>query len=617
MKKIFLALSVFFSVPLFASMEPISFIWSWQVIVVISLFAVTFTLLFIEVFPAHLTLLASAILLLIIGIVEPKEFIRGFTKEVIFTLGFLFIIARTLEINGILDLISPLVLPKSKWHVSQLCRLLFPLAGASAFLNNTPIVLLFTPLIRNWAIEGGRYPSKFLIPISYAAILGGVCTLIGTSVNLVVDGLLRELDLGESIHFFDLAWVGLPCAIIGIFFIATIGYHLLPKRKDPKGLLESHTKEISAEFSLQEKCELNNKTIKEVSAIYFKGSQVIEILRNKHAIDAPTSQERLQENDHLVFLGNVEQITALHSIDGLVSITDPTFSLHSSSLNYTEVVVSFTSSLVGKTLSKVSFRKNYGASVMAIFRAGYLLRGKLSEISLHAGDTLMLLSSEEHFSIERCYNDFYVTTIQKAPAKASFKKLIIPLLLLVGMIFAFLKGVPLLYASFGAATCSFVLKKISFKEMKKAVQWNILIIIASAYVLGQGIMVTGLADGIAQGIVPLLGTNPYFLIGGILLLTLLFTEVITNSAAALLVFPIGIEVISLAGYQTPIAYKAVAIAVAIGASSSFITPIGYQTNTIVYGPGGYRFFDYVKVGLPLTALVWLVATMIIPNVWAF
>ena len=597
--------------------ESVPFVWTWKPIFTLCLLIVTFVSLIKEKFPADFTLFGAALLLVLCGIVEPKDFLKGFSKDVLFCLAFLFILARAIELNGFLEMSKAYILPKSKRPFSCLLRLMAPLAIASAFVSNTPIVLIFTSLVRKWALENKTFPSKYLIPLSYATILGGVCTLIGTSVNLVVDGLLRSLDIGESIAFFDLAAIGIPCAIVGILFMATIGYHLLPKRKDPSSTVQEYTRETSHEFIIDAGCPLIEKQIKEVSKTLFKGALIIEIYREHHCIEAPRSSEWLEEGDRLVFLGTLESFHALQTIPNLRPKQDPSFSLDAESGHFSEVVISFTSSLIGRTLEKVNFRNTYQASVIALFREGKPVQEQLSTVPLHAGDTLMLLTAADHFPAEKYTNDFYLTKMENKKTSINLFKVLWPVGILLMMIIVVLSGVPLLYASLGAAILAFVSKSISFKEMGNAVQWHILLLISSAYVLGQAVVVTGLADWIAMNFLPLLGSSPFLIIGGILALTLLFTEVITNTAAALLIFPIGVEMMLLSGYNTPMAYKAVAVTVALGASCSFATPIGYQTNTIIYGPGAYKFLDYARVGLPLTCIIWLMGSFLIPLIWPF
>lgn len=601
-------------VPLLSEQEALG----WQGWLTICVFIVVFISLVKESLPPDITMLMGAGVLVVAGVIAPKDFLKGFSQDIIITLAMLFIIARALEINGILNLVAKRALPKGQKSVGKLLTIMMlPLSIASAFLNNTPIVLMLTPVIRKWSLEKGLSPSKFLIPLSYATILGGACTLIGTSCNLVIDGLLRSIHPAGGLNFFELAYIGVPASIVGFLYMSLLGHRLLPERLDPTTAVLEQTREFTSEFLISSNCVLHGKTLEEAGRKYFKGENLVEIERGSVIIDSPERGEKLLSGDRLVFAGDIETIAELHGIKGLRSLADFHFQLDVTSSHFAEVVIATTSSLIGKTLKRVGFRRYYGASVLAVYRQGKRVYGRVGDIVLQAGDTLMLLSGKPWEPKSMYNNDFYYIKIsEKLPLFHPVSGSVV-IGILVGMITAATMGFSMMTASLTAAIAMLVTKNISIREARMSIRWNLLVLIASAFAFGNAMQNTGVAGYIATLILSVVGDNQYLLTAGIFATTLVATEAITNNAAALLIFPIAIQVGRLSGFDSPESLKAIAITVAMAASCSFITPIGYQTNTIVYGPGGYKFTDYAKVGLPLSLLIWALATCLIPMIWPF
>jgi di/tricarboxylate transporter len=587
----------------------------WRGWFTITLFFIIFTALVKELFPPDLILLVGAAILVVTGVIKPEDFLRGYAQDVIVILAMLFIIARALEINGILSILAGYALPRVKRSMRRLLTMMLPLSAASAFLNNTPIVLLLTPVIRKWALERKMRPSKFLIPLSYATILGGSCTLIGTSSNLVVDGLLRTSNGGVGFTFFELAYVGVPFVLVGYLYMAFVGHKLLPERVDATTAAAREMRAFTSEFVVKGGCPLIDRAIGELTAKYFKGQQIIEIERGQMWINAPTDEEVILEGDRLVFISDIETVARLHGIEGLSSTADPHFKLDVTSSHFSEVVIASTSSLIGKTLRASSFRKNYGASVLAVYRQGKRVSGDVGSIMLRAGDTLMLFCGEEWGKGITYNNDFfYMKYGEKVPVFRLARGMRV-LVILIAMISAAVAGVPMMTATLVAVFALFVTKSISIRDARMSIRWNLLVLVGSAFSFGDALRITGVANVMGQIILCFVGTNQYLFIALIFLITLIVTDLITNNAAALLLFPIALQAMKLAGFSSSYAVKAVAVTVAIAASSSFVTPIGYQTNTIVYGPGGYKFSDYMRVGIPLSVILWILGTFLIPTVW--
>lgn len=587
----------------------------WEGWVTIIMTAGAFALLVMEMFPPYLVMLSCSAVLTIIGIIDSRDFLSGFSQDVVFTIGMLSIVARSLEVNGILRYVAQKGLSKCSNGVRDLIRILVPTLVVSGFLNNTPIVLILTPVIRQWAADNDLKPSKYLIPLSYATILGGTCTLIGTSGNLVVHGLMRRIDPSAGFSFFELAWVGVPCCVVGLIYLLFFAQRLLPERDDPVSKLKKETPDVMGEFLVKDDCELVNMTVLDAASEAFHGALLVEIERGGHLIDSPGPYMRILVGDRLIFFGEVDQIAALHLITGLQTTADPHFQIDSPSLHISEIVVSAASSFIGKTLKRINFRLSYGASVIAIYRQGRRLTGRVGDQVIQAGDVLMLISSEPWRGADGYHANYYCVRFNRRvqPIKPTRVWLILPIMLaMVGI--AIMTG-KILVAGLFAAFVMLVTRCVTSKEAQQAVAWNLLVLIASCFAVGAALMKTGVAELLASLVLSIVGTNPYALIAGIFLLTAVFTECMTNSVAALLLFSIAYGAVTLAGYESLSAMKAVGVTVAIASSCSFVTPIGYQTNTIVYGPGGYYFGDYFKVGLPLTIAIMLITIFSVPQLW--
>ncbi len=584
----------------------------WFTIVV---FVLTFLGLVTEIKPPAITMLIGTGILLISGVISPTQFLEGFSNEILLTIAMLCIIVRSLEVNGVLEAVGKKVLIKSKNFAFQMLSMCVPVATASAFLNNTSIVLLMTPIVRKWSLKNKLSPSKFLIPLSYAALFGGACTLIGTSTNLVVHGLLRRYSPELGFGFFELAYVGVPCALAGLFYLVTFCRYLLPDRLDPASAVSEETREFTAEFIVGPDCPLVNKTIKEGARRYFRGELLIQIERNENAIDSPSPDLVIFVGDRLVFVGDINQIAELHAIRDLKSQADPHFKLDVSSSHFSEVVIPTTSLLVGKTLRRINFRNTYGASVMAVYRQGWRVLGNVRDIILQAGDTLMLLSGEPWLGANFYNKDFYYIRHHEKlvvfnPWRAGFV-----ILTLLGMVIAASMGTSIMIASMATVFLLFATRSITFREAQNSIMWNILLLIACSFALGRAMETTGVAAYLAEIILALVGSNPFMLVGGIILMTIICTELMTNNAAALIMFPIAITAAKLAGYHSLEAVKAIGVSVAIGASCAYAVPTGYQTHMMVYGPGGYKFTDFFKTGVFMDLMIWLIATSLIPRIW--
>lgn len=592
-------------------------LFGWQGWLAIIIFALVFIFLVIELFPPDLTMVMGSGALVICGIITPQHFALGFANPILITLIMLFVIVKSLEVNGALTFFSKKLMPKTNGTYKQILKLMSPLSFTSAFLNNIPLVLMMTPVVRKWASDQGKPPSKFLILISYATILGGACTLIGTSSNLAVDGMLKTVNAGRGLKFFELAWIGVPCLVAGYFYLLLIGRHLLPKRENTQTLAPSQIDQFANVLEVAEDCPLVGKSVALIDEKYFKGVlRLIEIERDGVIYYAPSTRETIKPNDKLIVLADAEELLDIQAIKGLQVITHKHHDFDYASSHLFEAVVSVGSSFVGKTIQSIDFRNRFNATILGVYREGKRIEKNLRTITLYPGDTLVLLAKEDwemHFSLRE---DLYILAGSKQKMSIFIPKRCIWIFtVIVLMIIAAGLGVSIMIASMVAAFLLLIFRSLSIAQARSSIHWDLIILIGSAFSLGHGLIITGVADYLAKGFLSLVGYNPHLFIGGIMLITLIVTELITNNAAALLVFPIAFEATNIAGYHSPTALIAVAVTIAVGATYSFITPIGYQTNTIVYGPGGYKFIDYAKIGLPLSCIVLVISALLIPKIW--
>ncbi|MGE3954389.1 MAG: SLC13 family permease [Parachlamydiales bacterium] len=590
---------------------------AWQGWLTLAVVLLVLVFLTKEVISPAIVMLVGASILMVTGVVTPSEFLSGFGQPILFTLAMLFVVVRAVWANGILDFVARYLFPKKGGYRRSLFSMMVPISGVSAFLNNTPIVLMMTSVVRRWALDRGEAPSRYLMFISFAAIYGGMCTLIGTATNLVVYGLLRAINPAAGYGFFELALVGIPGLVIGYLYMLTLGAQWMPERREPTLSAAAETREFIAEFRVGRECALVGKTVQEAARGYFAKEYLIEIGREGELIASPAPDELIREGDRLVLAADVSEIAKLHALPGLTSLADPKFKIDPSSSHFAEVAVALNSWLVGKTVKSALFRSRYGASVIAVYRQGKRVPGPVGDAVLHAGDTLLLLANRP-WTVQREFaTDLYPVVDSRAVPVFTPRRVIWVSAVLIALVIAATAGVPMIIVSACAAALLLITRSVTLREAVQGIDWRLLLLIASAFGLGGAIQKTGVAELLARGVLQVVGAHPYWLIGAIFLVTMIVTELITNVAAALILFPIALETVQLAGFDSVTAIKAVGITVAIAASSSFLTPIGYQTNTIVYGPGGYHFLDFARLGAPLSVAQLAVATLLIPTFWSF
>ncbi|MDT8396885.1 MAG: SLC13 family permease [bacterium] len=573
--------------------------------------------LVLEILSPDVILFTALAALFLTGVLTPEEAFNGFSNKGMLTVGILFIVAYAAQSSGILELFAGRLMGRGKGLRRSMFRITVPVAALSAFLNNTPIVAMFTPAVRDWARARGLSPSKFLIPLSYASIFGGVCTLIGTSTNLVVNGLLQQ-ELGRSMTMFELAWVGIPAAAAGIVYFALVGHKLLPDHRDPVEDLLDSGREYLVEMDVREGCPLAGRSVLSAGLRNLQGLFLVEIVRDGDSLAPVKPADRIHAGDRLIFTGLVNSIVQLKKIPGLVYSGEATLArdLRSSGGGrIVEAVISRSSPMLGKTIREGKFRSRYNAAVLAVHRSGERIRSKIGDIKLKPGDTVLLLTGDDFIPTWIRSREFYmISKVSDIPALNRIRAAV-SVLALAGMVLLAATGVmPIFNAAILAAIVLIFSRCVTPLEARRAIEWNVLIVIACAFGISKALDKTGVAALFADTIVgSVKSLGPIGVLGGVYLVTSLLTEIITNNAAAALVFPIAISAATQIG-SDPMPFV---IAVAIGASASFSTPFGYQTNLIVYGPGGYRFRDFLKVGIPLNIIFMIVSLVVIPMVWKF
>lgn len=590
---------------------------SWEMVLVLTLIVCMLVCLILEVARPGMIIFSVLVILLVSGILTPKEALSGFSNEGMLTIALLFIVAGAVQKSGVIDHITERWLEKSHSYSGAMVRFLVPISMISAFLNNTPIVVTFTPIIKNWCEKRGISPSKFLIPLSYATILGGTITLIGTATNLVVHGMLLDYGL-EGFSMFTMSVVGIPVTIVGLLYLFTVGKKLLPNHKGFRQQVKEDAKEYIAEMNVESSFPYVNQSVKNAGLRELNDLYLVEIIRKKERVSSVRDSTIIQAGDRLIFSGKISTIAELQNVKGLKLRTGSDLELDdlkNGSTYLIEAVVSHQSGLLSKSLKQAQFRSRYDAGVIAIHRHSERIQGKVGDIILKPGDSLLLLAGADFIGKYEQSNDFYVVShldvpqVWKQPAWKSWSSI---LLLVMMIIFVSIGWLTMLKAMALAVVLMLVMKVISAEEIKRNMQYDVLLIIASSLGIGVAMTKTGLADVISSSLIAV--GNPIGTIGILVivyLITSIFTEFITNSAAAALMLPIGLELAKRLQLD-PIG---IAVLIAIAASASFITPIGYQTNLIVYGPGGYKFRDYVKIGTPLHFLVMATSLVVIYNVW--
>ncbi|MFO0947678.1 MAG: SLC13 family permease [Planctomycetota bacterium] len=568
--------------------------------------------------------LGGLTILVVSGVLTMPEALAGFSNEGVATVGIMYVVVAGLRDTGAIGWLSSYLLGKPKSLNGAMLRLMVPVAGLSAFMNNTPLVAMMIPAVADWTKRYRLPVSKFMIPLSFATVLGGLCTLIGTSTNLVVNGLvMREYredptaleGLAKGLGFFDPAWVGVPLSIAGIAYLLVAARWLLPNRTSVINQL-SDPREYLVEMMVEAQSPLVGKTIEQAGLQHLPGLFVIEIDRRGHVLSAVGPDEILEANDRLVFAGVVDSVVDLQKIRGLVPATNQVFKLDAprSHRRLIEAVVSNTHPLIGKTIREGKFRSTHGAVVIAVARNGERVNRKIGDIELHPGDTLLLEAERSFIEQHRDSRDYFLVSEVGNSAPLRHERAGMAMAILVLMVFSVTMGwIEMMLGAMLASGAMILTRCTSASAARQSIDIGLLAAIAASFGMGRALEKTGAADVLSQGIVSFAGESPWMNLLGIYLVTLVCTEILSNNAAAVVMFPIAMA----SARQLDVSALPFIMAIMMAASAAFATPIGYQTHLMVYGPGGYRFSDYVKIGVPLDLLLAIIAVVVIPLAFPF
>ena len=587
----------------------------WQGWLTIGIVLATLALLLWERFTPDKVLLGAVAVLIATGILGPVEALSGFWNRGVLTVAVLFVLVAALKSTGAIRWIGDWVLgrPKGEWRAQA--RLITITSPLSAFINNTPIVAMLTSAVEHWSRRSGIPPSKLLLPMNYATILGGMCTLVGTSTNLIVAGLVLRHGGIEPLDMFDPLSVGAVAAVAGGLYLLVASRWLLPVRRS--ALQQAgDLREYVVEMLVEEGGAVAGLSIGEAHLRQLAGSFLVELVRQGEVRSAVPPTEVLRGGDRLVFVGATDAVRELRRVPGLRPASDQVFKIDDAGGQRTlvEVVLSPFSPAVGRTLVQSAFRSHYNAAVIAVARRGERLPRKPGEVVLQVGDTLLLETDAGFARRHGGSADFLlVSEVDGAPrvdrGRALVSLGVIALMILANTVL----GVDILVSALVAALLVLLARCVHVAELQRSVDLRLIVVIACSFALGAALESSGVAALAAAQLSGLAGGDPYMTLVLVYVAAVVFTEIVTNNAAAVLMFPVAIAAAATVGAQ-PMPFV---IATMMGASAGFITPIGYQTNLMVYGPGGYRFTDYVRLGLPLSLVVGTAVLLAIPWFWPF
>ena len=547
-------------------------------------------------------------ILYVTGVLDAKEAFSGFSGTSVVTVGVLFVVVAGLMHTGVLHCMVRYLLGQPTSYAKAVTRLMLPVAFLSSFLSNTTVVALFVKIVKMWAKKLGISPSKLLIPLSYASGMGGVCTLIGTPPNLIISGLYED-NTGETMNVLATTIPGLFCLAVGVLCIISMR-RLLPDRKAPEAAFEA-TSEYTVELQVPSDNPFIGKTLGEAGLFHVKGGNLIEIYHFDDIQSPATKDEYIMGGDHLVYAGQIDDLYEMAVTHQLVVADHHIFSMSEMEKNcqIRTAYVTFGSSLIGHSIADSTFEKDNNLMVAAVARLGKRINEAPRKVKLQAGDTLLLIC-HKHINVDtsslRSNLQFFDSDDLPNIGPGT---LISTAIMIAMMVLSALGIMPLLQCAFLAAAAMVVFRCCGVDQAMKAINWEILMVFAGSAVLGLAIQKTGIAEWMANGILHICGINPLVVMTAICLVATFITEFISNTAAGAMFFPIMYNAAEKLGYD-PYPFL---IALMISVSSSFATPIGSPTHMLVYGPGGYRFSDFMRIGL-LMNLIILAANIFIVNI---
>lgn len=551
--------------------------------------------LYKELFHPSLTFFIATIALLLAGVITPTELLKGLSNQQIIVIFLLVLVTAGLRAIYGSEIFSKLFNPNLPPKIF-LFRMMVTVSSISAFLNNTPIVAFMIPYVKDWADRTGNAASKFLIPLSFATILGGMITVIGTSTNLVLNGLVQQYNL-PLLGFTDFLFLGIIVTLVGWVYLYFVGFKLLPSNTNRIDALRENLKEYIVETEIFQGSKIIGKTVQEAGLRNLQDVFLVEIIRDEKVISPVSPEMELEAGDFLFFSGNTQSIYTLIKEDNGLRIHKQDSLEQQGQFNFVEAVIPASSDLIGVRIRESDFRKKYNASIIAIHRNGKQISGKVGEMHLAGGDFLLLLAGEEQVNAEFEKDLFFVSVPKKlATHKAPWLRWAG-----VGCFALLLSGVIGFLPLF--TICMIILSSLVFlgvlnvTEIKRQLDLGLLMVLVCSLAIGVALEKSGAAALIAGGLIDIgKQLGPVAVITALFIVTIFLTALITNAAAVSIVFPIAMSMAE----QMNLPYTPFFVAIAFAASGDFMTPIGYQTNLMVYGPGGYTFKDFLKVGTPLT-----------------
>ncbi len=567
--------------------------------------------------PVDVGLVAVMVILMVADVVSPSQALDGFSNPAIFIIACFYIVSAAVRESGALHWWVNKLLGDNNSLSIFLPRLMAPVALISSVMSNTPVVAMFIPFLRDWASRHNLSLSKILIPLSFASILGGVCTLIGTSTNIIVIGLLEASSGSARLNLFSPAIVGIPIIIFGIIYFALIGHKLLPERRIVSDESDfSDSRQYAVSMKIESGSVLSGKTILASGLLKLNYSLLSEIKSAGKIISSIRSNRKLKDEDVLVFIGQPEAVTELSQIPGLIPIDDQLSKMETprSSRALVEAILATNSSMVGKTIKRSLFRTRFGSVIVSVSRNGCQIKKDVAKIRLRAGDLLLIEAPKGFVRLHRHSRDFLLLSRldeimlpDTSKAATTLSILCIYLVLLLSGFFNLLVGSMLLVLALGMTKC------ITLYQAQRSIDGRVLLAIGASISLGVAIQNTGLADLAVNGLMSVAGNNLYLNLLMLYIATVVVTELITNNAAAVLMFPLA----QIMSAQLDANLLPFVIIIMFGASSSFMTPMGYQTNLMVQSAGGYNVQDFFRVGIGLSLIVGVTVIFMVPLVWPF
>lgn len=567
-----------------------------------------FSVLLFTKLRADIVFLGAIAVLYVTGVLDAKEATSGFSALSVIVVGVLFIVVAGLTYTGVLQWIVKHLLGQPESYSKAVVRLMLPVAALSSFLSNTTVVTLFVGIVKIWSKKLDIAPSKLLIPLSYASGMGGVCTLIGTPPNLIISGLYADTT-GQQMNILATAVPGMFCLLVGILSVIAMR-RLLPDRKVPESAFES-TSEYTVEMQVPSDNPYIGQTLGEAGLFTVKGGSLLEVYHFDEVPSPVTEEEYIIGGDHLVYAGEIDEILELQHTHGLVSADHHVFSLSEIDRNrhLRTAYVTFGSPLIGTTIGESRFERNYNMTLVAVARRGERISEPPRQVVLQAGDTL-LLDCPPRVSVDTGQLESMLHFFENDQLpNISFKTLLSSCIMLAMVVLSAFGVMPLLQCAILAAGAMIAFKCCTPQQAMKSINGEILAVFAGSVVLGLAIQKTGIAERMAFGILDVCGSNPIVVMTAICLVGTFITEFISNTAAGAMFFPIMYHAAEQLGYE-PYPFL---IALMISVSSSFATPIGSPTHMLVYGPGGYRFSDFIRIGLPMNFII-LAANILIVNI---